>query len=435
MTHTWTTWSGLATATPARVETPRSVDEVAALVRSTAERGGTVKMVGSGHSFTPIAVAEDVQLRPEGLAGLVRIDRDAMTVTARAGTPLHVLNRELARAGLSLHNMGDIDRQTVAGAVSTGTHGTGGVAASLSAQIVGLTLVTGTGEVLTASATENPDVFAAARVGLGALGVLTSLTFAVEPLGVLAAHERKVHWDEALATYDEVVGAHHHADLYWFPHTDVVQIKTNDRLDADPEEAEPLGRVRRLVDDELLGNGGFAVLNALGNRVPALVPPLARLSGRLLSDRSYSDVPYRVFTAPRRVRFREMEYAVPAEAGMSALREARALIERRGWRISFPVEIRRTPADDITLSTASGRASVYLAFHVNRHTEHAPYFTGIEAIMRAHDGRPHWGKLHTRTAADLAPAYPRWSEFQSLRDRLDPHRVFANPHLTHLLGP
>jgi L-gulonolactone oxidase len=212
-------------------------------------------------------------------------------------------------------------------------------------------------------------------------------------------------------------------------------VKTNNRLDADLSEAEPLGRVRRWVDDELVNNGAFAVVNALGNRVPRLVPPLARLSASLLAERRYSDIPHRVFTAPRRVVFREMEYAVPREAGMAALREARALIEKEGWRISFPVEIRYAPADDIALSTGPGRDSVYLAFHVNKRTDHTAYFQGVERIMRAHDGRPHWGKLHTRTAADLAPAYPRWEEFQAVRDRLDPHRVFANDHLRRILGP
>ncbi|RYP87004.1 FAD-binding protein [Nocardioides guangzhouensis] len=431
----WRNWSRLEKARPARVVTPTDADEVGVIVREVAERGGTLKVTGTGHSFTPIAVPEDVLLRPEGLSGVVGIDREAMTATVRAGTPLHELNAELTRAGLSLHNMGDIDRQTVSGATSTGTHGTGGVAASLAMQLSALELVTGDGSVLRASRTENADVFAVARVGLGALGVLTELTFDVEPLGVLEAHERTMPWDEALASYDEILAANHHADLYWFPHTDVVQVKTNNRLDAEPSVAEPLGRVRRFVDDELLANGAFGVVNAVGNRAPRLVPPLARLSAGLLSERRYSDVPHRVFTAPRRVVFREMEYAVPREAGMAALREARALVEKEGWRISFPVEIRYAPADDIALSTASARDSVYLAFHVNRRTDHTAYFRGVERVMREHDGRPHWGKLHTRTAADLAPAYPRWDEFQAVRDRLDPRRVFVNAHLRTILGP
>ncbi|KRF16090.1 FAD-linked oxidoreductase [Nocardioides sp. Soil796] len=430
----WRNWSSLESSDPADVVTPASVAEVAAAVTDAAERRTTVKMVGTGHSFTGIAAPEGVMLSPAALSGILAVDRDAMTVTALAGTPLHVLNSELARLGLSLHNMGDIAEQTLAGATSTGTHGTGGIKASLSAQVSGLEMVVGDGTLVRASRDENPDVFAAARLGLGALGVLTSLTFDVEPLGVLEAHEQPMLWDEALARYDEFVDANHHCDMYWFPHTDRMQVKVNNRLDLEPDEAEPLSRFRAWLDDDFLSNTAFAGVNALGNRAPGLVPRLNELSGRLLSERTYSDVPHRVFTSPRRVVFREMEYALPRETGLAALREVRRLIDASDWRISFPVEVRMTPADDLTLGTSSGRDSIYLAFHVNRRTDHTAYFGGVEEILRAHDGRPHWGKVHTRTADDLAPAYPRWQEFLDLRDRLDPDRLFTNTYLRRVLG-
>ncbi|KRF17314.1 FAD-linked oxidoreductase [Nocardioides sp. Soil797] len=430
----WRNWSGLESATPSDVLVPATTDEVAAAVTDAAERRTTVKMVGTGHSFTSISAPEGVMLRPDSLTGIVEIDRDAMTVTALAGTPLHVLNTELARLGLSLHNMGDIHEQTLAGATSTGTHGTGGLKASLSAQVSALEMVIGDGTVVHASATENPDVLAAARLGLGALGILTRLTFDVEPLGVLLAHEQPMLWDEALARYDEFVAESHHCDMYWFPHTDRMQVKRNYRQDLTRDEAEPLPRFKAWLDDDFLANTAFGAINAIGNRAPSLVPRFNELSGRLLSERSYSDIPYKVFTSPRRVVFREMEYALPREAGLSALREVRALIEASDWRISFPVEIRMTPADDLTLGTSTGRESIYLAFHVNQRTDHTAYFGGVEEILRAHDGRPHWGKVHTRTAADLAPVYPRWQEFLDLRDRLDPQRVFTNSYLRRVLG-
>lgn len=430
----WRNWAGTASSVPRRVLTPTGTADVVAAVRDAAGRGGTVKMVGAGHSFTPIGAPEDVMLSPHGLRGVVEVDRAAMIVTALAGTPLHELNAELERHRLSLHNMGDIAEQTLAGATSTGTHGTGGVTASLSAQLAAVELVIGDGTVLRTSRTEHPEVFAAVRTGLGALGVLTRLTFDVEPLGVLEAHERPMRWDDALAAYDDLVAASHHTDAYWFPHTDVVLVKTNDRLDLSPEEAVPLGRLRRWLDDELVANTAFGALNAVGNRLPSTVAPLGRLAGRLQSERRYSDVPHRVFTSPRRVRFKEMEYAVPREAGLDALREVRSLVERRGWRVSFPVEVRHTPADDVTLSTSSGRESMYLAFHVNAATDHTAYFGGVEELLVGHGGRPHWGKLHTRTAVDLSAVYPRWEEFAALRDRLDPHRVFGNAHLRRVLG-
>ena len=430
----WRNWSGLETATPVRVEVPGSTADVVEAIGKARADGSTVKMVGTGHSFTAISAPEGTMLRPQRMSGIVAVDRDAMTVTALAGTPLKALNADLERLGLSLHNMGDIAEQTLAGAISTGTHGTGGVAAGLAAQVTGLELVTGTGEVLRATPEENADVFAVARIGLGALGVLTTITFRVEPLFLLEATEEPMSWDQALASFDQMVEDNHHVDVYWFPHTDRMLTKRNVRLDADLSEAEPLPRWRSWLDDDFLSNTFFGALTAGANRVPAVIPRMNQISARALSARTYSGVAHRVFTARRDVVFREMEYAVPREAGLTALREVRRAVEGSDWRISFPVEIRVAPADDVPLSTAGGRDSFYLAFHTHRDADHTSYFTGIEAIMRAHDGRPHWGKVHTRTADDLAPAYPRFGEFLAMRDRLDPDRVFTNAHLRRILG-
>jgi FAD-linked oxidoreductase len=433
----WRNWSGLESARPVQVVHPSDTEGIVEAVGKARADGTTVKMVGTGHSFTPIAAPEHTLLTPGRLSGIVAVDRDAMTVTALAGTPLKVLNAELEHLGLSLHNMGDIDEQTLAGATSTGTHGTGGVAAGLSAQIAGLELVTGTGEVLRATAEENPDVLDLARIGLGALGVLTTITFRVEPLFLLEAHEQPMRWDDALEAYDTYTADHHHVDMYWFPHTDRMLLKRNDRLDADLDAAEPLPRWRSWLDDDFLSNSLFGALTAGANRVPGVIPRMNRLSSRVLSERTYSDVAHRVFTAPRRVVFREMEYAVPREAGLAALREARAVIDASDWRISFPVEVRVAPADDVPLSTAYQRDSLYLAFHTHHRSDwgdHAAYFAAMEKVVLAHDGRPHWGKVHSLAAPDLAAKYPRFGDFLALRDRLDPDRVFANDHLRKILG-
>ncbi|HEX7738932.1 MAG TPA: D-arabinono-1,4-lactone oxidase [Marmoricola sp.] len=428
---TWQNWSGLASTSPTRILSPHDPAEVADAVRTAHESGHRIKMPGTGHSFTDIALADDILLRPESLRGITAVDREALTVTMLAGTPLHVMNAELERLGLSLHNMGDIDQQTIAGATSTGTHGTGGTVASLAVQIAGMDLVTGDGTTMRLSAQENPDVFAVARLGLGALGIITSITMAVEPVFTLEAYEHPMLWDEVLDSLDELEANNHHFEFYWFPHTDRCLVKENNRI---LEPAEPLGKVRGYIDDELLSNTLFGAINRVGNARPSLIPKLNALSGRALSARRFSDVPHRVFTSPRTVRFREMEYAVPRAAGPDALREVRALIDRSDWKISFPVEVRVAPADDIPLSTASARDVMYLAFHVNKQTDHRAYFESVEQVLKGYDGRPHWGKLHTRTAADLAPAYPRWDEFIAVRDRLDPDRVFTNPYLRRVLG-
>lgn len=428
----WTSWAGLSTCSPARERTPVDVADVAEAVAHAVRSGTRVKMPGTGHSFTDIALTDGTLLHPAALTGVVGVDRAAMTVTVLAGTTLRQLNATLVGLGLSLHNMGDIEDQTVAGAISTGTHGTGGVKASLSAQVVRLELVTGTGEVLRASPQEHADVLEVARLGLGAMGVLTAVTLEVEPMFHLEAHERPITWAEATGGFDQLAAEHHHAEMYWFPHTDRLLLKVDDRS---LDDLEPLSRLRAWWDDDLLSNRVFDLVNRLGNARPALVPRLNRVSARALGERRFRDVPHRVLTTRRTVRFREMEYAVPREAGLTALAEVRALVERSGWRIGFPLEYRVAPADDVPLSPAHDRDTAYLAVHVNAATDHTDYFAGVEQVLRAHGGRPHWGKLHTRTAADLAPAYPRWADALAVRDRLDPHRVFGNAYLERVLGP
>jgi FAD-linked oxidoreductase len=410
---------------------PASVEELAETVRSAAREGLRVKTVGSGHSFTSIAATDGVLVRPDLLTGIRRIDRRAMTVTVESGTPLKRLNVALAREGLSLTNMGDIMEQTVAGATSTGTHGTGRDSASIAAQIRELELVTADGRVLTCSVKENPEIFAAARVGLGALGVVSALTFAVEPVFLLTAREEPMTFDRVTSDFEALHAENEHFEFYWFPHTGNCNTKRNNRS-AGP--AAPPGRVSAFVEDELLSNGLFQVVNSLGRAVPATVPAIARVASRALSARTYTDIPYKVFTSPRRVRFVEMEYALPREAAVGALRELKAMVDRSPLRVSFPVEVRTAPADDIALSTASGRDTAYIAVHMYKGTPYRSYFTAAERIMTAHGGRPHWGKLHTRDAAYFAEVYPRFGEFTALRDRLDPDRVFGNDYLRRVLG-
>jgi L-gulonolactone oxidase len=428
---TWRNWGGNVAARPAREVTPASVEELSAAVRAAAEDGLKVKAVGTGHSFTSIAATDGVLIRPRLLTGIRHIDREAGTVTVLAGTPLKRLNTALAREGLSLTNMGDIMEQTVSGATSTGTHGTGRDSASIAAQIKALELVTADGAVLTCSEKENPEIFAAARIGLGALGVVTAITFAVEPLFLLHAREEPMPLDRVLAEFDELWAENEHFEFYWFPHTGSTNTKRNNRS-AGPER--PVSPLKGWFEDEFLSNGVFQAANWVGRAVPAAIPSIARVSSRALSARTYTDIPYKVFTSPRRVRFVEMEYAVPRAALVDTLRELKAMVDRSPLRISFPVEVRTAPADDITLSTASGRDSAYIAVHMFRGTPYQRYFTAAERIFTAHEGRPHWGKVHTRDAEYFAGVYPGFGEFTALRDRLDPDRRFQNDHLRRVLG-
>ncbi|MFC9584374.1 D-arabinono-1,4-lactone oxidase [Streptomyces yangpuensis] len=427
----WRNWAGNVTATPTRVVAPASVGELQEAVRRAAEDGLRVKAVGTGHSFTAAAATDGVLVRPQALAGIRSIDRAAGTVTVAAGTALKDLNRALAAEGLSLTNMGDIMEQTVSGATSTGTHGTGRDSASIAAQIRSLELVTADGELLVCSEKENPEVFAAARVGIGALGIVTAITFAVEPLFFLTAREEPMGFDRVTAEFEEHFAENEHFEFYWFPHTGNCNTKRNNRSQG---PAAPPGPVSGWIEDELLSNGLFQAVNTLGRAVPATIPSIARVASRALSARTYTDIPYKVFTSPRRVRFVEMEYALPREAVVGALRELRAMVDRSRLRISFPVEVRTAPADDIALSTASGRDTAYIAVHMYRGTPYQAYFTAAEHIFTAHGGRPHWGKVHTRDAEYFSRVYPRFGEFTALRDRLDPNRVFGNDYLRRVLG-
>jgi FAD-linked oxidoreductase len=427
----WRNWAGNVRAKPVRWAAPSSTEELAAAVRAAAQDGLTVRAVGAGHSFTPVATGGGLLVRTERLSGVRHIDRAAGTVTVGAGTPLRQLNEVLAGEGLSLTNMGDVMVQTAAGAVSTGTHGTGRDSASLAAQVTGLELVTADGSVVRCSARREPELFAAARLGLGALGVIGALTFAVEPVFLLTAREEPMSFDRVTAEFEQLAAENEHFEFYWFPHTECCVTKRNNRSQGPPR---PLPAVRGWIDDELLSNGVFQAACTVGRLVPAAVPAIAQLSGRALSARSYTDVPYKVFTSPRRVRFVEMEYAVPREAALPALRELKRTVERSGFRVSFPVEVRVAPADDVPLSTAHGRQTAYIAVHMYRGTPYQAYFAAVERIMTAHGGRPHRGKLHTQDAASLAEIYPRFAEFTRLRDSWDPDRRFGNSYLRRVLG-
>lgn len=427
----WSNWAGNQRMSPVRVVRPTSVDEIAAAVKQAAADGVRVKPIGAGHSFTAIGLTDSVQLDMSSYNALVSADPVSGLVTAQAGLRLYRLNALLAEVGLGMTNMGDIDVQTVSGAVSTGTHGTGRSSAGFAQQIVGMELVLADGSVVTCSASERPELFAAARVGLGALGVISTVTFLAEKAFLLSADERPMPLDEVLSGFDDLISENEHFEFYWFPHTSVALTKRNNRVDG---PARPLSKTKAWVDDELLSNGLFELTCRLGARAPALIPRLNKGAARALSARTYVEAAPHVFTSKRRVRFCEMEYALPVEALTTVFASLRTLPEKHGLRVSFPVEVRVAPADDVTLSTASGRDTAYIAVHMFRGTPYEPYFREVEKLYADVGGRPHWGKLHTLGASELRTRYPRFDEFVALRDEVDPERRFGNEYLDRVLG-
>ncbi|MGN7246153.1 D-arabinono-1,4-lactone oxidase [Janibacter anophelis] len=426
----WSNWAGNVTDR-ATLRCPRTPEEVAEEVRSAAGEGRRIRPVGSGHSFTPIAQADDLRLDLRHLSGILSADRATGRVRVLAGTPLRVLNQALDLLGLAMPNLGDIDAQTVAGATSTGTHGTGATLPGLAGAIAGLRLVTPDGAARWVDESE-PDLFAAARVGLGALGIITEIELACLPAYRLRAVERPDALDAVLPRIQEHFDAHRHFEMYWFPGTRRVQTKANDLVADDVQE--PLPEWRRRLDDEFLSNTFFGAAQRVITRVPRTVLPFNEVAARALSARTYTAPSHEVFVTPRSVRFVESEYAVPREAVADVLTDLAAWVERRREPISFPVEVRVAAPDDMWLSTGYGRANAYVAVHQFTRGDHRAYFAAFEEIVAAHAGRPHWGKMHTLDAAELSVLYPRHGDFVALRDRLDPDRVLTNAYLDRVLG-
>ena len=433
----WHNWARTETATPARVAHPRDVDELVATVRSA--DGLRVRAVGAGHSFTGAAVTDGVQVHLDALSGIERVATQpdgTAHVTVGAGTRLSDLNLALAARGLAMRNLGDIDRQTIAGAISTGTHGTGARLGGLASQVVGVRVVTAQGDVVEASPAARPDLFEVARLGLGSVGLLAAVTLDVVPAFRLRAVEEPWALDavlDRLTGPDGLVEANDHFEFYWFPHTRRALTKRNNR--APDDDREPLSPVRAWVDDELLSNPLFAATNHLTATVRSLTPQVNAFAARALSARTYTAPSYEVFASPRRVRFREMEYAIPRDAVRPALAEIERWLAATGERIPFPVEVRFAAPDDVWLSTAYQRESAYVAVHQYIGLPYLRYLRAVERIMAGFDGRPHWGKLHWLDDDRLAQLYPRFADVRRVRAAADPDGVFANEYLDRVLGP
>lgn len=425
----WHNWAGNQVMEPTQVLHPSGTDEIVRAVTGTSRR---VKAIGSGHSFTAIGLTDGTLLQLDQHDQPIRLDTTSGLVTVQAGMPLHRLNALLTERGLGLTNMGDIDAQTVSGAISTGTHGTGRASASLAAQVAGLELVLADGSVVQCSRTDRPELFEHARLGLGALGILSAVTFQTEPVFRLHADEQPMALEEVLDGYEDLVADNDHFEFFWFPHTDVALTKRNNRTEA---PLDPLTRRKAWFDDELLANSMFGAICAVGATAPRLIPSINRVSARALSARAYTDVAPKVFISRRRVRFHETEYAIPRAELPSVFRALMQIPDALGERISFPVEVRNAPADDLSMSTAFGRDTSYVAVHQYRRTPYDRYFSAVERLLKEVGGRPHWGKLHHLDAEDLRTRYPRFDDFLAARLACDPEGRFSNAYLDRVLGP
>ncbi|MBF4634616.1 FAD-binding protein [Agreia pratensis] len=436
----WRNWGRTEAVRPRRVERPTSAGAVQRAVIAAARSGIPIKAVGAGHSFTGIAVAPGVQLDLTALTGLIGVDAERKRVTLAAGTRLYDVPALIEPLGLAMPNLGDIDRQSISGAISTGTHGTGADFTGIAGQVRGAVIVTGDGSLLRISETENAELLPAVALGLGALGILVEITLQCVDCFALHARERPLPLKGLLdaepgddGSLADRVRSSDHFEFYWFPHTRTAVSKTNTRLPSSASLA-PLTPVAHWLEDVALTNGIYRATCAAAVAAPSIIPRVNGMAERLMGNREFTDRSHRVFATRRTVRFREMEYAIPAETVPDALRDIMKLIDTRGWRISFPIEVRFARGDDLWMSTAHGRDSGYIAVHRYYREDPTEYFEAVEQIMLGYEGRPHWGKMHTRQSDDLRAMYPRFDDFLAVRDRLDPQRVFANPYLNRVLG-
>jgi L-gulono-1,4-lactone dehydrogenase len=428
----WRNWAGDQLCTPTTVERPGSIAELSAAIGRARDGGLRVRAVGSGHSFSDIALSEGSLLSLDRLADVLDVDSASGLVRVQAGITIHDLSRRLDAHGLAMENLGDIDVQSIAGAISTATHGTGARLPNISAQVVELTLVLADGSTLVCSPERDPDAFRAARVGLGALGVIAEVTLRCMPAFTLRGVDAPAPLAQTLERFDELALGNDHFELFVFPHADIALTRTNNRTEEPPR---PRSRLSAYANDVLLTNHAFGLLCRVGRRLPGRIPQINRLVTRLAGRSERVDRSFEIFASPRLVRFTEMEYALPRERTPEAVRRVLAMIEQRGFAVPFPIEVRTVAPDDAFMSTAAGRDSGFVAVHIFKGMEWEPYFRAVEQIMDELDGRPHWGKRHFQTAATLRPRYPDWDRFQAVRAGLDPDGLFANSWTDRVLGP
>lgn len=429
----WSNWAGSECSRVAEVCEPVDAVQLREAVCSARERGLTVKAIGASHSFSGIGATTGMRISTERLRGLVSADVQRARVTLFAGTHLYELPEILGPLGLALPNMGDVNLQSVAGATQTGTHGTGLGFQGLANCVVGATVVDGRGELVTIDEDHNAELLPALAVGLGALGVLVTVTLQLVPRFLLRAREFPNSFTGELSAFVERSRVSDHYEFFWFPHSASVRVKVNTRLPFG-EGVRPLGPVAKFLDEELANNFAFGAVCALGWVLPGTVPYVTRFVSGVSSRRSYVDESHRVYVTKRRVRFHETEYALPLERVPDVLRDLKRMIERGKHVVSFPVEVRASAADNLFLSMAAGRETGYVAVHRYHREKDRSFFVAAEKIFAEYGGRPHWGKMHTRDAAYLREQYPFFDDFLAVRDRLDPDRVFANPYLDRVLG-
>jgi L-gulonolactone oxidase len=422
-------WAGNQRCVPTQVHQPRGTDDVAAIVKAAAAAGERVKVIGGGHSFTDVAMTDGHLVSLDLMNRILSVN--GTDVTVQGGIRLRDLNDQLFDRRLAMPNLGDINVQSIAGATSTATHGTGLAYGNLATTIVGLEIVTGDGTILRADEHHEPELLRVARVGLGALGIVTEVTLRCVPAFNLRAVETIEPLADVLADFGGVMRSTDHVEFYWMPGARRCQVKRNTRTD---EPARPQPKLAYVRDKWIGENLAFGTVCRVGRRFPSLAPKVAKLVTSAAAERDLVDRSDRIFCSPRHVHFLEMEYGIPFDAIPDAIGRIGRLVASLPFPPLFPIEVRASAADDIPLSTANGRESGWIAVHQYVGAPYEAYFQGVEQIMNDYDGRPHWGKMHYQSSSTLADRYPEWDTFAAWRAKLDPAGTFRNAYVDRVLG-
>ena len=429
--YQWKNWAENQSCSPDGIFTPINEEELLYSVRHAIKENQKVKAVGTGHSFTGTALTDGYLIDLSKYDKILSVDPNLNQVTVQVGKKLEHLSPELWDHGLAMSDLGDIAYQSVAGAISTGTHGTGLTFGCLATQVVAARVITGEGEIVECSMVERPDLLRAAVVGVGAAGLLSTVTLQLEPAFNLHAQEVMLPFQEVLDQQDQFIIDNEHFEYFCVPGMDQAFTKRNNRTSLPVTE---FSKWQKWFEEEF----SYNYLRRLAIAANKVSPRLAALIGNSLPSgtrEDYVDRSYSVFTSERKLKFIEMEYFIPREFAREALQRVLDFVEKSGLEISMPIEVRWAQADDIPLSMCSGRDTASIAIHVRQHEAFEPYFVPVETIMRDYGGRPHWGKMHFQTAETLAPLYPKWEEFQLARKELDPLGLYSNVYIDRVLGP
>jgi len=425
----WSNWSGTVNAAPEEIVYPSTIEDVASIVLACSNEGKYIRVVGSGHSFSAVAASDQVLMSLDNMQGIVSVNRGEHTATVWAGTKLKLLGELLYAKGLAQVNLGDIDVQSIAGAISTGTHGTGKRLGSISTQVVALTLVNGLGEIIECTEESHPQLFKALQISLGSLGIIVQVKLKLKPSYLLGYESMRMQLDKCLPQMSQLAEENRHFEMYWFPYANTCQVKIMNEVNFSTPETP----IRDYFNEHIMENSLFGALSALCKVMPSLTKTVSRVSASSIPVTTKAAYSHKIYATNRMVRFNEMEYNVPAEAMEDVIRDMRKAMDKQNFHVHFPVECRYVASDNIWLSPSYERDSAYIAIHMYRGMPYEQYFNAMEEIFLHYDGRPHWGKMHSLNGTQLKKLYPRWDDFIDIQSKMDPQRILLSPYMQQLL--